>query len=163
KSARMWDARSGQLLFTMSHGDTVYRAVFSHDGSQIVTAGGDGTVRIWNAATGAPMRKLTYQASGAKRWRYSVVAMSLHFVTALDMTGRVAHVWDAETGTPIAELVNEAPKTNLLAFSTDEHWLAMSGRDEVRLFDTLTWQRAVTLAEQRVRSLSFDPTGPRLA
>jgi WD40 repeat protein len=60
-------------------------------------------------------------------------------------------------------LLNEAPKTNLLVFSTDGHWLAMSGRDEVRLFDTLTWQRAVTIAEQRVRSLSFDPTGPRLA
>lgn len=163
KSARMWDATSGQLLFTMSHGDTVYRAVFSHDGSQIVTAGGDGTVRIWEAATGAPIRKLTYQAPGAKRWRYSVVAMSLHFVAALDMTGRVAHVWDAETGTPIAELVNDAPKRNLLAFSADGHWLAISGRDEVRLFDTSTWQRAVTIAEPRARSLSFDPTGPRLA
>ena len=50
KSARMWDASSGQLLFTMSHGDTVHGAVFSPDGSRIITAGADGTVRIWNAS-----------------------------------------------------------------------------------------------------------------
>ncbi|HEX8115289.1 MAG TPA: protein kinase [Kofleriaceae bacterium] len=163
KSARMWDASSGQLLFTMNHGDTVYGAVFSPDGARIITAGGDGTVRIWSAATGAAIRELRYQGSGSNRWRYSEVAMSSHFVAALDKRGRTAHVWDAETGTPVAELVNEAPERKLLAFSADGHWLALSSRDEVRLFATSTWQRAVTIAEPHVRSLSFDPTGPRLA
>jgi len=166
RSARMWDAESSQLLFTMSHGDTVYRAMFSPDGSRIITAGGDGTVRIWHAATGAPIRELTYQRSGAKRWRYSAVAMSSHLVAAIDMMGRTAHVWDAETGTRIAELTelaNDASEKASLAFSPDGRWLATTGGDDVRVFDTSTWQQAVTIAGPRVRSLSFDPTGPRLA
>jgi WD40 repeat protein/serine/threonine protein kinase len=163
KAARMWDAESGQLLFAMSHGDTVFGAVFSPDGSRIITAGGDGTVRIWNAATGAPMRELRYQGSGAKKWRYFAVAMSSHFVAAIDLTGKAVHVWDAETGTQVAELGNDAAEMALVAFSADGHWLASSGRDEVRVFDTSTWRRASTIVGPRIRSLSFDPTGPRLA
>jgi len=161
KGAQMWDASSGQLLFTMSHGDTVYGAVFSPDGSRIVTAG--GTVRIWNAATGAPMRELAYQQSGAKQWHYYAVAMSSHFVAAIDVTGKTVHVWDAETGTQIAELDNDAPEMALLAFSADGHWIASTGRDEARVFDTSTWKQVVAIRGPRVRSLSFDPTGPRLA
>lgn len=164
KSARMWDAKSGQLLFTMNHGDTVYRAVFSPEGSRIITASGDGTVRIWNATTGAPMRKLTYQGSSAKRLRYSAVAASSHFVAAIETTGRVAHVWDEETGAQIAELGNDASGAKaMIAFSPDGLWLASSGGDDVRIFDTSTWQRTGTIAGPRVRSLSFDQTGTRLA
>jgi serine/threonine protein kinase/WD40 repeat protein len=163
KSARMWDASSSQLLFTMSHGDTVYGAVFSPEGSRIVTAGADGTVRIWSAATGAPIHELRYRGSGAKQWRYAAVAMSSNFVAATDTMGRVAHVWNAETGTQIAELANDGPGMYLLAFSTDGHWLATSGRDEVRVFDTSTWRQTVTIVAPRVRSLGFDPTGNRLA
>jgi WD40 repeat protein/serine/threonine protein kinase len=163
KSARMWDAESNQLLFTMSHGDTVYQAVFSPDGSRIITAGGDGTVRIWNAATGGPIRALTDQRSGAKQWRYYAVAMSSHFVAAIDTMGRAAHVWDAETGTQIAELTNDASESASLALSPDGHWLATSGGDDVRVFDTSTWRQVVTIAGPRVRSLSFGPSGRYLA
>ena len=163
KGARMWDASSSQLLFTMSHGATVYAAVFSPDGSRIITAGADGTVRIWSAATGAPVRVLTSQRSDAKQWRYYAVAMSSHFVAAIDTMGRAAHVWDADTGTQLAELKNDASESASLALSPDGRWLATSGGDDVRVFDTLTWRQVVTIAGPRVRSLGFDPTGLRLA
>ena len=162
KSAQMWDAKSGQLLFTMSHGDTVYRAEFSPDGSRIITAGGDDTVRIWNAMTGAPIRELTHRGPVATRWRYYAVALSSRFVAAIDMMGRTAHVWDAETGMEIAELDNDASRQAALAFSPDGHWLVTSGGDDVRIFETLTWRRVSTIAGPRVRSLSFDPSGSRL-
>jgi WD40 repeat protein/serine/threonine protein kinase len=162
KSARLWDAGSNQLLFTMSHGDIVYQAIFSPDGSRIVTAGADGTIRLWNSATGAPVRVLTSQRS-AEQWRYYTVAMSSHFVAAIDTMGRAAHIWDVDTGTQIAELNNDASGIALLAFSSDGKWIATSGRDEVRVFDTSTWKQAVAVASPRVRSFGFDPTGPRLA
>jgi WD40 repeat protein/serine/threonine protein kinase len=161
KSARMWDAGSSQLLFTMSHGDIVYQALFSPDGNRVVTAGGDGTVRIWNAATGAPMRELRW--SGARRWRYYAAAMSSHFVAAIDLMGKVAHVWDVDAGTQIAELDNDAGELGQLAFSGDGRWLATSGGDDVRVFDTSTWRQAVTIAGPNVRSLTFEPAGQRLA
>ncbi|MGH2907176.1 MAG: WD40 repeat domain-containing serine/threonine-protein kinase [Solirubrobacterales bacterium] len=160
--ARMWDAGSSQLLFMMAHGsDTVYGAVFSPDGSKIVTAGADGTVRIWSAETGAPIRELKW--SGGKRWRYYAVAMSSRFVAAIDVRGKSVHVWEADTGQQITELDNDAPEMALLAFSADGAWIATSGRDEVRVFDTSSWRQVVAIAGPRVRSLAIDPTGPRLA
>ena len=162
KSARMWDAESGQLLFVMSHDDTVYGAVFSPDNSRVITAGGDGTVRIWNAPTGAPIRELKYQGSSATKWSCYAVAKSSHLVAAVDVTGKAVHVWDVETGTQIAELANDGAEMQLLAFSADGQWLATSGLDEVRVFYTSTC-RAATITGPRVRSLSFDPTRPRLA
>ncbi|MGH9884308.1 MAG: WD40 repeat domain-containing protein [bacterium] len=84
-------------------------------------------------------------------------------VAAIDMLGREAHVWDADTGTQIVQLNNGASELASLAFSADGHWLATSGDDHVRVFNTSTWKQAVTVAGPRIRSLRFDPTGPRLA
>jgi WD40 repeat protein/serine/threonine protein kinase len=163
KSARMWDAESSQLLFTMSHGDTVYQAAFSPDGTRIITAGGDGTVRIWNAANGAPIRELVYRGTSGKPRRYYAVAMMSHFVAAIDTMGRAAHVWDADTGTQVTELANDASAAASLTASADGHWLATSGGNDVRVFDTSTWRRVATINGPRVRSLAFDPTGLHLA
>jgi len=166
QGAQMWDAVSGQLLFTMSHGATVYRAVFDEDGARIFTAGGDGTVRIWNAATGTLIRELAYRGQEAKRLSYSMVAVSSHLVAAIDMMGQSAHVWDGEKGTLLAklgELADDASEKAALAFSPDGRWLVASGGDDVRIFDTMTWRRVGAIPGPRVRSLTFDPTGSRLA
>ncbi|HEX3475966.1 MAG TPA: serine/threonine-protein kinase [Kofleriaceae bacterium] len=159
QGARMWDAASGQLLLTVNHrGGAVRQAVFSSDGSRIVTAGSG--VMIWDAATGEPVRELS---AGEKPWRYLRLAVSSGLVAAIDVAGGTVHVWDAETGTLRAELKTDAPEMSLVAFSADGRWIATSGRDEVRVFDTSTWKQAATIRGPRVRSFSFDPTGPRLA
>src|SRR5262249_45360307 len=98
----------------------------------------------------------------ASQWRYYAVASSSHFVAAIDVMGRAAHVWNADTGAQIAELDNDASELGLIAFSADGRWLATSGGDEVRVFDASTWQQVVTIRGPRVRSLGFDPTRPRL-
>jgi hypothetical protein len=164
-AARVWDARTHQLVFTLPHGDTVYDAVYSADGTRIITACGDGTVRIWDAAAGTLLRKLVRDPHDDRHARYSGVAMSPDgkLVAASELMGALAHVWDAHTGAALAELRNNASEAPSLAFSADGHWLATSGGDDVHVFDTTTWARAVTLASPQIHSLSFDPTGPRLA
>jgi len=159
QGARMWDAASSQVLLSVNHGSgTVREAVFSSDGSRIVTAGSG--VRIWDASTGEPVRELK---AGESPRSYQRLAVSSGLVAANDLAGGTVHVWDAETGTLRAELKTDAPELHLLAFSADGRWIAMSGRDEVRVFDTSTWKRVVTIRGPLVRSFSFDPTGPRLA
>ena len=51
KTARVWDARTGERLAELDHTDFVFSAVFSPDGSRVVTASSE-TARIWDARTG---------------------------------------------------------------------------------------------------------------
>ena len=44
-------------------GGDVYSAAYSPDGSRLVTGGGDGTIRVWDAATGKELRRITGHAN----------------------------------------------------------------------------------------------------
>jgi WD40 repeat protein len=74
----------------------------------------------------------------------------------------VAHVWDAASGAALAELGNDASEFPSIAFSADARWLATSGGNDTRVFDTRTWAQVLTLVGPRIRALSFDPTASRL-
>jgi tetratricopeptide (TPR) repeat protein len=51
RTVRLWDWRTGQERMTLTgHGGHVFRIQFSPDGKTLATAG-DGTVRLWRAAT----------------------------------------------------------------------------------------------------------------
>ena len=162
-AAQIWDATTYRRLAVLPHGDVVYHAVYSPDGTQIATACGDGAVRIWDAG-GALLRELRRgRDAEGKPWRYTVVAWSGRFVAAIDHSGAVAHVWDASTGALLADLPNDATGLASLTFSAHGRWLATSGGDDVRVFDTATWAKALRIEGPRVQCLSFDPHRPRLA
>jgi WD40 repeat protein len=52
KTARVWDAATGEEVARMTHEDTVSSAVFSPDGKYIVSGSEDKTARVWDAITG---------------------------------------------------------------------------------------------------------------
>jgi WD40 repeat protein/serine/threonine protein kinase len=162
KAAQVWDSRTNQRLFLLPHGETVYDARFSGDGARIVTSSGDGAVRIWDASHGTLVRELRH---GGPPRRYYATALSPdgRLVAAIDITGAVVHVWDAGSGAPLAELPNDASGVPALAFSADGRWLASSGGDDVRVFDARAWTQALAITGPHIRTLSFDPRGPRLA
>jgi WD40 repeat protein len=164
-AAQIWDAQTHERRFTLPHGDKVYDARYSADRARLVTACGDGTVRIWDAATGTLVRALKRRRADGKSSRYFIASFSPDdkLVAAIDTTGAVTHVWDAKSGAPLAELRDEAADFPAIAFSADSRWLATSGGDEARVFDTRTWTVALTVPGPRIRTLTFDPADSRLA
>jgi WD40 repeat protein len=108
--AKIWDANTGEQLLTFSGHvgepqlkfqggrDSLFGGGWSPDGSRIVTIGGYGWVRVWDARTGEEY--LSFLAT-----KDSVVGMlgfspdGKHLATCA--SPEVLQIWDAETGAPI--------------------------------------------------------------
>jgi TPR repeat protein len=63
KTARIWDAATGQQLMVLKHADLVELAAFSPDGRSIVTASDDNIARIWDASTPAIETQIGWAAA----------------------------------------------------------------------------------------------------
>src|SRR5262249_31455479 len=100
----------------------------SPDGRQLATATSDGTVAIWDPATGTHIRTLG-NISPVKRIRWSPDGRR---VAALATAGNVS-VWDVR-----GSMVREIPKGHFsapgIAFSNDGKWLARAGEPADKLF-----------------------------
>jgi U3 small nucleolar RNA-associated protein 13 len=68
---RIWSVKDGSCLRTMpGHGASVLRALFSHVGTRIISAGSDGLVKVWSLATGECQG--TIEAHDDKIWALDV-------------------------------------------------------------------------------------------
>jgi WD domain, G-beta repeat len=165
KTARVWDAATGQLIGEplRGHSGDVRSAAFSPDGQRIVTASKDKTARIWDAATGQPIGEpLKGHEFGAYSAAFSPDGARI--VTASD--DRTARVWDAATGQPIGEpLKGHTDVVRSATFSPDGQRIVTASSDNTaRIWDAATGQPIGELKghDDGVDSAAFSPDGKRI-
>ncbi|KAL7917745.1 hypothetical protein ACQKWADRAFT_317118 [Trichoderma austrokoningii] len=144
------------------HSGWVLAIAFSPDGKTLASASNDKTVRLWDAATGAPQQTLEGHSDEVWAIAFSPDGKTL----ASASIDRTVRLWDAATGAPQQTLEGHSDWVRVIAFSPDGKTLASASIDRtVRLWDTATGAPQQTLEGHSgsVLAIAFSPDGKTLA
>ncbi|MFO0811498.1 MAG: protein kinase [Gemmataceae bacterium] len=139
-------------------GGAVRCVAFSPDGQSLAAGCADGTVKIWDVATGYRTATLAGHDGGVWSIAFSPDGSRLASAGA-DKTVRL---WDPATGAKIATLEGHADRVWSVAFSPNGQRLASASQDRtVRLWDAVTAQEvfASRVLPVEVMSLAFSLDG----
>ena len=151
---------------------TVFAVAFSRSGKLLATAGADGTVRLWNPATGHAVGAPIHASA-----RHGVHGLAFSpnrtLLATADGDGTV-RLWNTATRRPVGAPLHASGRSTArygvraVAFSPDSTLLATGGADgTVRLWNTAT-RRPVgaplhASARYGVYGVAFSPDGTLLA
>jgi WD40 repeat protein/DNA-binding SARP family transcriptional activator len=139
-----------------AHGQVLWLA-FSPDAKHLLSTSQDGTVRIWDAASGASERILKAGEGGVLQAQYSPDGRS---VAAAGADGTV-RIWRLDGGEPAVFYGHDGPVTSV-AFDRDGSQIVTGGKDgTVRLWDARGGHTRVVLRRHNgeVAGVAFSPDG----
>ena len=163
-TVRLWDLESETATTLSGHMEAVYVMAFSPDGKTVACEyfdGTEGTVNLWDTATGRRITTLSGQTLPVLAISYSPDGATL---ASGSQDGTVL-LWDLETHNTITTLVH-SHSVSSVSFSPDGGILASGdGNGGVFLWDVKTGEEIATLSGlgDWVTSMSFSPDGTTLA
>ncbi|MFE7077366.1 WD40 repeat domain-containing protein, partial [Streptomyces sp. NPDC057620] len=144
------------------HTDSVSSVAFSPDGQLLATGSDDGTVRLWDPASGETVHTLTGHTNSVRSVAFSPDSQLL----AAGSNDGTVQLWDPTSGETVHTLTGHTNSVRSVAFSPDSQLLATGSNDgTVRLWDPASGETVHTLTGHTdwVRSVAFSPDGQFLA
>jgi WD40 repeat protein len=156
---KIWDAaRTPDPVILPGHAAYVTDVGFSPDGQRLLSASADGSITLWQIASGDAIWRNNASANPVLRVASSPDGLWL----ATGSKGGGIAIWDAKTGKQALSFVGNSSDVQALDFSPDSRHLVSGGSDRrARIWDrTSGRQRAVTneLASAVVTA-AFEPDG----
>ena len=159
RRARHW-APAGVLR---GHSDLVHSVAFSPDGTLLVAAGADTTIRIWEMPGGKPLGVLRARSAG---YPEALAFSPDGTMLAAGNSDSTIRLWNPLTRKHIDVLTGHTGPVRAVAFHPDGTVLASGGDDNtVRLWDPATGKPIALLEGHTgdVRAMAFSPNGALLA
>jgi RNA polymerase sigma factor (sigma-70 family) len=157
----LWDVASGKrLCVPAGHRRAVGAVRFSPDQQTLATSGWDGTIRLWETATGRERLRLSLPELGGT----PVFTLDGRTLIAGGMDGQL-HYWDTATGKERRRHPAHPGGAWRVRLSPDGQTLASAGQDNVlRFWDVATGQEVHNLhgPNARITDFAFSPDGKRL-
>lgn len=163
----LWDAKTGEAKPPLrGHDHWIIALDFSPDGKTLASSSWDGTVRLWDPASGKQVRKLRL----TDPFR-SLPVMTNHLAFSPDgkllAAGNYAKsvkLWDVKTGEEKGTLEVPAARTVVsVTFSPDSKMLAAGGNGDVAVFDLRTRKQLHHWPVDFSGLFRFSPDGKVLA
>jgi WD40 repeat protein len=164
KSAKIWDANTGQLKTNIANNERIYRASFDPQSSRLLTVEQQGGMKLWDVETGALTGQIA-QKGFLENWMKSFEFSPEGQTVATFFFGDT-RIWDVRSGELKFKLLKS--ETTDAVFSPDGKWLATATseqRSAGKIWEVATGVARITLPSTGSRSVSvaFSPDGTILA
>ncbi len=152
---------SAQLAIFRGHEDCVTSVAFSPDGQSIISASGDGTVRIWDVQNGVELNVLR----GHNDWVTSATCSVDGERIASGSRDNTVRVWNMRSGAELLVLRGHEDDVDCVAFALDGQRIVSGSKDgTVRVWDARSGAGLFVLCghEGDVNCVAFAPDGERI-
>lgn len=140
------DTKTGASI-TLLHAAKILAVGFSPNGSIAFTAGGDQTVKLWEAATGKPRHDLKH-----KETLTAVVFSNDNLHLATGNVDKQVRIWDVEKGLPVGEpMVHKAAVRTIAFHPTEPLLLAGCANGECRLWHRPSGKSALIVSAREAQ------------
>ncbi|HEX4461245.1 MAG TPA: WD40 repeat domain-containing protein, partial [Polyangia bacterium] len=158
KTPHLCELATGLCRDLVGHTALVYGIEFSPDGTRVLTAGWDGTARVWDVATGAAR---VFRLGGV-RANWAVFTPDGQHIVVAGSDGPV-YVWPVAGGEPTI-LRGHAHDATAVAVSPDGNSIVSGGDDHtVRLWDRPSGRgRILGTVDASVTVVDVSPDGRRV-
>jgi WD40 repeat protein/serine/threonine protein kinase len=160
-TVKVWDVRSGKVLFSLPRQANVVCVGFSRDGRQLAAGMSDATVSVWDIET---KHKHTLEGHKATVRKVAFSTDGQRLVSGSE--DGTAKVWDVQAGLVLSSTPKQPGPIFGVTFSPDRTRIATGGRNKrVQVWTASNGKEILSLQGHTndVNHVAFSPDGKRLA
>jgi WD40 repeat protein len=162
----LWDVkdRAAAPRRLIGHTDSVHALLFTPDGKSLISGGWDGTIHVWDVATGKHLRSI-----GTGKWRIRSLALAPggKQLASANLTGEIGkfvgsiQLWELSSGKHVREVVGGQKTIYHIAFSPDGNTLASGQDDGPKVWEVASGSQLVRLGQTFTYTpcVAFAPNG----